>query len=83
MNGPMAFCPRCQKDVIFTQSGRMRKCAVCGLEFEQTVPYTPKADAVSAIVMTIGHVILRVVLIFGVIVLVGIAVLFASCAFHL
>jgi len=32
--------------------------------------------------MTVAHVILRVVLIIGIVVIVGIAMLFASCAFH-
>lgn len=82
MNGPMAFCPRCRKDVVFINAGRMRRCAVCGFEFEQTEPRSPEPDWVAATVMTVGHVLLRVILIAGIVFLIGQAVLFASCAMH-
>ena len=83
MNGPMAFCPRCQKDVVFVDAGHVRKCTVCGLEFEKVQSRSPDQDYLGTVVMTIGHVLLRVFLILGIVVLVGIAVIFASCAFHL
>jgi uncharacterized protein (DUF983 family) len=82
MNAPLAFCPRCRKEVVFTETGNLRKCAVCGLEFRRSDSSRPELDAVGAVLMTVGHVILRVVLILGIIVLVGIATLFASCALH-
>ena len=81
MNGPMAFCPRCKKDVIFADAGGFRKCTVCGLQFALTEP-APEPDWVESAVMTVGHVLLRVILIAGVVILVGVAVLFASCALH-
>ena len=75
----MAFCPRCQKDVLFIESGSSRRCTVCGLEFQPSAPaYQP--DAVTTAVMTVGHVLVRVFLIFVVLLLVGLAILFASCA---
>jgi hypothetical protein len=40
----------------------------------------PGPDRLETAVMTVGHVLLRVFLILGVILLVGIAVLFATCA---
>jgi uncharacterized protein (DUF983 family) len=83
MNGSMAFCPRCRKDVVFTDAGHFRKCTVCGFEFEVSAPRAPDPDRLGTIVMSVGHVLLRVFLIFGVILLVGIAVLFASCALRL
>jgi uncharacterized protein (DUF983 family) len=79
MNGPMAFCPNCRKDVVFVATGSQQRCSVCGAEFQVSSEMEP--DRLGNVVMTIGHVILRVILIFGVVVLVGIAVLFASCAF--
>jgi uncharacterized protein (DUF983 family) len=82
MNGPMAFCPNCKKDVLFVTVGSQQRCSVCGAEFRLSQPPVIEPDRVGNVVMTIGHVILRVILIFGVVVLVGIAVLFASCAFH-
>jgi uncharacterized protein (DUF983 family) len=78
----MAFCPRCKKDTVFVNTGRSRRCTACGLEFELTDPRGPESDWVGTTIMTIGHVLLRVVLIAGVIVVVGLAVLFASCAMH-
>jgi uncharacterized protein (DUF983 family) len=81
MNGPMAFCPRCKKDVIFADAGRFRSCTVCGFQFALTEP-TPEPDWVESAVMTVGHVLLRVILIAGVVILVGVAVVFASCALH-
>jgi uncharacterized protein (DUF983 family) len=82
MSGPRAFCPRCQKDVLFADAGRFRRCTVCGFEFELTEPRPPGDDFLGAAVMTVGHVLLRVILIAGIILLVGVAVLFASCAMH-
>ena len=82
MSGPMAFCPNCKKDVLFVEAGSKQRCSVCGAEFQLSQPPVIEPDRVGNVVMTIGHVILRVILIFGVVVLVGIAVLFASCAFH-
>jgi len=82
MNGPMAFCPHCQKDVHFINAGRLRRCAVCGFEFEQSPPVSYEPDFVATAVMTVGHVLLRVFLILGVTLLIGVAVLFASCALH-
>jgi len=82
MNGPMAFCPRCQKDVVFTNAGRFRKCSVCGFEFEASEPHAPDPDRLEAVVMTVGHVLLRVFLILAILLLVGVAVLFASCSMH-
>jgi uncharacterized protein (DUF983 family) len=82
MNGPMAFCPRCQKDVHFIDAGQSRRCTVCGLEFERSSPGAYEPDSVTTAVMTVGHVLLRAFLILGVTFLVGVAVLFASCALH-
>ena len=79
MNGPMAFCPRCKKDVHFVDTGSSRRCTVCGFEFELSEPRAPESDWESA-AMSVGHVLLRVFLIIGVLLLVGLAVLFASCA---
>lgn len=79
MNGPMAFCPRCQKDVLFIEAGSSRRCTICGLEF-QPVPPVYEPDFVTTAVMTVGHVLLRVFLILVVVLLVGLAILFASCA---
>ncbi len=81
MNGPMAFCPRCKKDVHFAQTGHSRRCTVCGFEFELSEPRAPEPDWVESTVMTVGHVLLRVFLIAAVLLLVGLGVLFASCAF--
>jgi uncharacterized protein (DUF983 family) len=78
----MAFCPRCKKDVLFVDAGQFHKCTVCGLEFEVTESPSLEPDRLAAVVMTVGHVLLRVILIIGVILLVGVAVLFASCALH-
>lgn len=61
--------------------GSQQRCSVCRTEFQVTPPSEMEPDRLGNVVMTIGHVILRVILIFGVVVLVGIAVLFASCAF--
>ena len=77
----MAICPNCRKDVVFVAVGSQQRCSVCGAEFQLSQPPVIEADRLGNVVMTIGHVILRVILIFGVVVLVGIAVLFASCAF--
>ena len=82
MNGPMAFCPSCRKDVRFIEAGQVRRCSVCGFEYQRTEPRASHAGAVGNVVMTVAHVILRVVLIIGIVVIVGIAMLFASCAFH-
>jgi len=80
MNGPMAFCPRCKKDVHFADVGHSRRCSVCGFEFEVSEPRAPEMDRIELAVMTIGHVLLRVFLILGVLLLVGLGVLFARCA---
>jgi uncharacterized protein (DUF983 family) len=77
----MAFCPRCKKDVIFADAGHFRRCTVCGFQFELTEPAAER-DSLEAAVMTVGHVLLRVILIAGAVILVGVGVLFASCALH-
>ena len=82
MNGPMAFCPRCKKDVLFVNEGRFRKCTICGFQFQPTEPPVLEPEWLETAVVTVGHVILRVILIIGAVVLVGMAVLFATCAMH-
>jgi hypothetical protein len=77
----MAFCPRCQKDVYFTDDGRLRRCTVCGLEFARHEGPAPEpGSGVASVVMTLARAVLYTVLIFAVVVLVGLGVLFASCA---
>jgi hypothetical protein len=78
----MAFCPRCKKDVEFIDGGRFYKCTVCGFQFDLSQP-VPEPVPLAAVVMTIGHVILRVVLIMGAVLVVGVAILFATCALRL
>ena len=80
MNGPMAFCPRCQKDVHFTDEGGVRRCTVCGAEFQRSQPPAPPANGVESVVITLARAVLYTVLIFAVLLLVGLGVLFASCA---
>lgn len=82
MNGPMAFCPRCKKDVLFVDAGSVRRCTICGLEFESAEPRASGPEWVESAIMTVGHVLLRVFLILGVLVLLGLAVIFATCALH-
>jgi uncharacterized protein (DUF983 family) len=82
MSGPIAFCPNCRKDVLFVEVGSQQRCSVCGAEFQLSKPSAVEPDRLGQAVMTIGHVIVRVILLIGVVTLVGIAVLFASCAFH-
>ena len=82
MNGPRAFCPRCKQDVIFLDAGRFRRCTVCGLEFEASEPPAPQPNRMESAVMTLGHVLARVFLIIGILILVGLAVMFATCAMH-
>ncbi len=82
MNGPMAFCPRCQKDVHFIDAGNYRRCTICGFQFERSSPSTYQPDFVTTAVMTVGHVLLRVFLILGITLLIGITILFATCSFH-
>lgn len=82
MIGPMAFCPRCKKDVVFADAGRFRRCTVCGFEFELTPP-APEPDRLESAMMTLAHVLLRMILIVGAVLLIGIAVLFATCAMHM
>ena len=82
MSGPIAFCPNCRKDVLFVEVGSHQRCSVCGAEFQLSKPSALEPDRLGQAVMTIGHVIVRVILLIGVVVVVGIAVLFASCAFH-
>jgi hypothetical protein len=50
--------------------------------FEASEPYAPEPGGLESVVMTVGHVLLRVFLIIAVLVMVGVAVLFASCAIH-
>ena len=76
----MAFCPNCRKDVLFIEDGSQQRCSVCGAEFKLSQPSATEPDRFGNAVMTIGHVVLRVILIMGVVFLVGIAILFASCA---
>ncbi|HXP59781.1 MAG TPA: hypothetical protein VN829_04770 [Dongiaceae bacterium] len=77
----MAFCPRCQKDVHFTEDGGVRRCTVCGLEFERSQPPAPgPGSGVASVVITLARAVLYTVLIFAVLLLVGLGVLFASCA---
>lgn len=82
MNGPMAFCPRCKRDVIFTEGNSFRRCTVCGAQFELVEPRAGEPPMLESVVMTVGHILLRVVLIIGIVLLIGVAVVFASCAFH-
>jgi uncharacterized protein (DUF983 family) len=82
MNGPRAFCPGCKRDVVFTDTGNRRKCTACGFEFELSEPRAPDSEWMESAVMTVGHVLFRVFLIMGVLLLVGVAVAFASCALH-
>ena len=77
----MAFCPRCQKDVHFTDDGGVRRCAVCGVEFQRSQPPALHANRVESVVITLARAVLYTLLICAVLLLVGLGVLFASCAF--
>jgi uncharacterized protein (DUF983 family) len=79
----MAFCPNCKKDVVFIEAGSTQRCSVCGSEFQLSQASSVEPHWAETAAMTIGHVLVRVVLIIGVVFLVGMAVLFASCALHL
>lgn len=83
MNGPMAFCPNCKKDVLFIEKGSAQRCSVCGSEFQLSAPPRIEPHWAETAAMTIGHVLLRVMLIIGVVFIVGMAIIFASCALHL
>lgn len=83
MNGPMAFCPRCQKDVHFTDDGGVRRCTVCGVEFQRSQPPAPgPGSAVASVVMTLARAVAYTVLILVVVVLIGLGYLYAACAVH-
>ena len=66
---------------MFIEEGAQRRCSVCGTEFKHSQAFAAEPHWAGDVVMTIGHVLVRVVLIIAAVFLVGIAVLFASCAF--
>jgi hypothetical protein len=76
----MAFCPGCRKDTLFVEAGGMRKCSVCGLQFEVSEPMPPEPPVVVSEFMDVVKVLLRVVLIIGAIIVIGFGVLYAGCA---
>jgi uncharacterized protein (DUF983 family) len=80
MNATRAFCPHCKQDVVFAEVGHFRKCPACGFQFELSEPVPEPTSSVASEVMSAAHVILRVFLILGVVLLVGLGVLFATCA---
>ena len=80
MNGSMAFCPHCRKETLFTQTGAVRQCTVCGTQFELTEARIARQPSVGSEVMGLFQVLFRVLLIMIAIVVVGLAVLFAGCA---
>jgi hypothetical protein len=54
---------------------------VCGLEFERSEPRAPQADLAESALMSVGRAALYVLLIIGVLLLVGLGVVFATCSF--
>jgi uncharacterized membrane protein len=80
MNGSMAFCPHCRKETVFTESGGVRQCTACGMQFELTEARIARQPSVGSEVMGLFQVLFRVLLIMVAIVVVGLAVLFAGCA---
>ena len=83
MNEQLALCPQCKKEVPFREAGNARICPNCGFAFNTTAApprsyltsqYSP-SDGVSFL-----GVLLRFFLVLGVIIVVGIGVLFVGCA---
>lgn len=84
MNDSMVVCPRCQKEVTLMIQGRIPTCPECGMRFQYRVPggapasEKPESDFGQA-VGDVFLAIVKVVCFMVVIVLVGLAVLFAGC----
>ena len=83
MNEQLALCPQCKKEVHFRETGNARVCPNCGFTFNTTgAPprsYLRSEYAPSDGVSSLG-VLLRFFLVLGVIIIVGIGVLFVGCA---
>jgi hypothetical protein len=76
MDAPVAFCPQCKSEVVFLKEQNLRRCPLCGFQFETgrtMAPYEPSQT------MTFLGALLRVFLIMVVIVVVLVGVVFVGC----
>jgi len=84
MNESRAFCPQCQRDVVFVKDGRSNRCPACGFTYEYSAPPPlPRSGRAANAVGEFLGLIVKVVLIMAALVVVGVAVLFAGCAIML
>ncbi len=84
MNESRAFCPQCQRDVVFVKDGRSNRCPACGFTYDYTAPprFGQEGQARGTVRELFG-LFIKVVLIMAALVVVGVAVLFAGCAIML
>jgi hypothetical protein len=76
MSSPAAFCPQCKNEVVFLKEGDLRRCPLCGFQFE-TGRTMVQHETTSE--WTFLGTLLRVFLIMVVIVVVAVGVLFLGC----
>ena len=76
MSAPVAFCPRCRAEVAFIEMQNVRRCPICGFEFETVGPGAGKlkGDKISG-----WGLLLRFVLVAVAVIMVTLAVAFVGC----
>jgi len=78
MSAPVAFCPRCRKEVAFIKAGSACRCPLCGFQYETQQAGKTERSVAPGVVSGIG-IFLRFVLILAAIVMVFLSVAFVGC----
>ncbi len=84
MNSSRSFCPQCKNDVTFIRTahsgGFQITCPTCGAQYDVSEERVPVASVALSGAMTVLGVLFRVFLVIVALGLIGLAVLYASCA---
>jgi hypothetical protein len=78
MSAPIAFCPQCKNEVSFLPTGNLRRCPLCGFQFELGGSGAAQGTSVSSAVSGLG-ILLRFILILAAILMVVVGVVFVGC----
>ncbi len=83
MAPPTALCPGCKNEVTFQSIGDLRRCPVCGFQYQTQPAVTSSGALYEPGNGNFLGALLKGLLVVVVLIIVGIAILFAGCALTL
>jgi len=81
MSEARAFCPQCKQEVVFLKTGNLNTCSSCGFQYQSSPTSPPPLPASDGKAWSFMGALIKAVLVMAALMVVGVAVLFAGCAF--